>query len=89
MDQVPALLLPVSAPAAPAVDAGVALAVVDEALEQALITTGLFEDFDVTGKVLRVAPQERADRIRPESAGAGPAAVQQVLAHIVEFRRPR
>jgi hypothetical protein len=53
----------------------VALAVVDEALDQALMMTGLFEEFDVTGKVLRVAPLERADRIRPQSASAGPAAV--------------
>lgn len=53
----------------------VALAVVDEALDHALMMTGLFEEFDVTGKVLRVAPLERADRIRPQSAGAGPAAV--------------
>jgi hypothetical protein len=53
----------------------VALAVVDEALDQALMMTGLFEEFDVTGKVLRAAPLERADRIRPQSAGAGPAAV--------------
>ena len=53
----------------------VALAVVDEALDQALMMTGLFEELDVTGKVLRVAPLEWADRIRPQSAGAGPAAV--------------
>lgn len=48
-----------------------ALAVVDEALDRALMTTGLFEEFDVTGKVLRVAPQQQADRINTQSAGTG------------------
>ncbi len=37
-----------------------ALALVDEALDRALMTIGLFEEFDVTGKVLRVAPLEQA-----------------------------
>jgi hypothetical protein len=36
-----------------------ALSMVDEALDRALMTTGLFEEFDVTGKVLRVAPSQR------------------------------
>ena len=53
-----------------------ALAVVDDALDRALMMTGLFEKFDVTGKVLRVAPLHQAGRIRPQSAGAEPAAVQ-------------
>jgi len=50
------------------------LAVVDDALDHALMMTGLFEEFDVTGKDLPAAPLERAERIRPQSAGAGPAA---------------
>jgi hypothetical protein len=37
---------------------------VDTSLDQSLIETGLFEEFDVTGKVLRVAPLELAERIR-------------------------
>ena len=52
-----------------------ALAMVDEALDRALMTTGLFEEVDVTGKVLRVAPLEQADRIHQQPAGAGPAPV--------------
>ena len=52
-----------------------ALALVDEALDRALITTGLFEEFDVTGKVLRVAPLQEADRIYQQPAGTGPASV--------------
>jgi hypothetical protein len=36
----------------------------DTSLNQSLIKTGLFEEFDVTGKVLRVAPLELAERIR-------------------------
>jgi hypothetical protein len=36
-----------------------ALSMVDEALNRALMTTGLFEGFDVTGKMLRVAPSQR------------------------------
>ncbi len=46
-----------------------------EALDDALMTTGLFEQFDVTGKVLRVAPLDQAERISQEPAGpatAGP-----------------
>ncbi len=58
-----------------AANPGVALAVVDDALDQALMMTGLFEEFDVTGKALPAAPLERAEQIRPQSAGAGPAAV--------------
>ena len=52
-----------------------ALALADEALDRALMTTGLFEEFDVTGKVLRVAPLQLADRIRQQPAGTGPASV--------------
>jgi hypothetical protein len=52
-----------------------ALAVVDEALDCALMTTCLFEEFDVTGKVLRVAPLQQADRIHQQPAGTGPASV--------------
>jgi uncharacterized Ntn-hydrolase superfamily protein len=37
-----------------------ALSELDEVLDDALIVTGLFEEFDVTGKVLRVAPLDRA-----------------------------
>jgi hypothetical protein len=36
-----------------------ALSELDEALDDALMATGLFEEFDVTGKVLRVAPLDR------------------------------
>jgi hypothetical protein len=54
----------------------VALAVVDDALDRALMMTGLFEEFDVTGKVLRVAPLQQAGRIRLQSDGAEPAAVE-------------
>jgi hypothetical protein len=42
---------------------------VDEALDGALMATGLFEEFDVTGKVLRVAPLDQAGRISAEPAG--------------------
>jgi hypothetical protein len=52
-----------------------ALALVDEALDRALMTTGLFEEFDVTGKVLRVAPLQQANRIHQQPAGTGPASV--------------
>jgi hypothetical protein len=54
----------------PAANPRVALAVVDDALDRALMMTGLFEEFDVTGKVLRVAPLQQAGRIRPRSARA-------------------
>jgi hypothetical protein len=37
-----------------------ALSQLDEALDDALMATGLFEEFDVTGKILRVAPLDRA-----------------------------
>jgi hypothetical protein len=50
-----------------AANPGVVMAVVDNALDQALTMTGQFEEFDVTGKVLLVAPLERAERIRPQS----------------------
>ena len=56
-----------------------ALALVDEALDRALMTTGLFEEFDVTGKVLRVAPLQQADRIHQQPAGTGPASVKPRL----------
>jgi hypothetical protein len=46
-----------------------ALSLVDEALDRALMTTGLFEEFDVTGKVLRVAPLEQAERLRSQPGG--------------------
>jgi hypothetical protein len=32
----------------------------DGALDDSLIATGLFEEFDVTGRVLQVAPVDRA-----------------------------
>lgn len=48
-----------------------ALAVADEALDRALMATGLFEEFDVTGKVLRVAPLQRAQPIRQLPGGTG------------------
>jgi hypothetical protein len=50
-----------------------ALALVDDALDRALMTTGLFEEFDVTGKVLRVAPLQQAQRLHQQPAGTGPA----------------
>jgi hypothetical protein len=40
-----------------------ALARLGAVLDQALLRTGLFEQFDVTGAVLRVAPVERAAAI--------------------------
>jgi len=52
-----------------------ALALVDDALDRALMTTGLFEEFDVTGKVLRVAPLQQAQRLHQQAAGTGPASV--------------
>jgi hypothetical protein len=48
-----------------------ALALVDEALDRALMTTGLFDEFDVTGKVLPVAPLQQADRFHEQPAGLG------------------
>jgi hypothetical protein len=50
-----------------------ALAELDGALDDALMATGLFEQFDVTGKVLRVAPLDQAYRIRQEPAGPATA----------------
>jgi hypothetical protein len=35
-----------------------AMAVLDTAVDRSLIRTGLFEEFDATGRVLRVAPVE-------------------------------
>jgi hypothetical protein len=35
----------------------------DRSLDRAMMTTGLFEEFDTTGKVLRVAPREQAKRV--------------------------
>ena len=58
-----------------AVNPRAALALVDEALDRALMTTGLFEEFDVTGKVLRAAPLQRANRIHQQPAGTGQAPV--------------
>ena len=52
-----------------------ALALVDEALDRALMTTGLFDDFDVTGNVLRVARLQQADRFHGQPAGTGQAPV--------------
>lgn len=46
-----------------------ALALVDDALDRALMMTGLFEEFDVTGKVLRVAPVQQAQRIHQQPTG--------------------
>jgi hypothetical protein len=45
------------------------LAQVDDALDRALMATGLCEEFDVTGEVLRVAPLRQAEQCRPESGG--------------------
>jgi hypothetical protein len=45
-----------------------ALAAADEAVDGALAATGLLEDFDITGKVLWVAPLELAERLL-ESTG--------------------
>jgi hypothetical protein len=61
-----------------AANPGVAFAVVDDALDQALMMTGLFEEFDVSGKVLLAGPLERAERIpaavsrRRASSGISP-----------------
>jgi hypothetical protein len=41
----------------------------DIALNDALMTTGLFEEFDVTGKVLRVGPLDQVGRERPAPGG--------------------
>jgi hypothetical protein len=41
-----------------------AIARLDTSLQRSLMVTGLFEEFDVTGTVLRIAPLERAERIR-------------------------
>jgi hypothetical protein len=38
---------------------------VEALLDRSLLATGLFEEFDVTGKVLHVAPLERTERIGP------------------------
>ena len=35
----------------------------DAALDRSLMATGLFEEFDVSGRVLRVAPWESAERL--------------------------
>ncbi|HEY4466027.1 MAG TPA: hypothetical protein VGN41_25425, partial [Streptosporangiaceae bacterium] len=40
-----------------------ALSQLDEALDDALMATGLFEEFDVTGKVLRVGPLDQVWRL--------------------------
>jgi len=40
-----------------------AIAWIDAAVDRVLMRTGLFEEFDVTGKVLHVAPVEWAGRI--------------------------
>jgi hypothetical protein len=40
-----------------------AVADVSRCVDQALLATGLFEVFDVTGRMLRVAPPERAGMI--------------------------
>jgi hypothetical protein len=40
-----------------------AIAMVDGLLDRCLLATGLFEEFDATGKVIRVAPVERAEGI--------------------------
>jgi hypothetical protein len=47
------------------------------AVDRSLIATGLFEEFDVTGKVIRIAPLELADRLGelpPPPAPPRPAA---------------
>lgn len=41
----------------------------DMPVDQSLIATGYFEEFDVTGKILRVAPLELAERIRHRVEG--------------------
>lgn len=40
-----------------------AMAMVDGLLDRCLLATGLFEEFDATGKVIHVAPVERAEWI--------------------------
>lgn len=69
-----ASVLVVSA-AVDAANARAALSQVDEALDRALMTTGLFEEFDVTGKVLRVAPLQQAERLgsQPDGGAGGTA----------------
>jgi hypothetical protein len=42
-----------------------ALTRLDAALDDSLIATGLFEEFDVTGRVLQVAPAEQPWRAAP------------------------
>jgi hypothetical protein len=39
-----------------------AMARLDKAIDDALMASGLFEEFDVTGKVLRAAPLDHASR---------------------------
>jgi hypothetical protein len=39
-----------------------AIAWIDAAVDRVLVRTGLFEEFDVTGKVLHVAPVEQVGR---------------------------
>ena len=41
----------------------------DAALDRSLVATGLFEKFDVSGRVLRVAPWESAERLYEEPGG--------------------
>ncbi|MFC6881825.1 MULTISPECIES: hypothetical protein [Actinomadura] len=40
-----------------------ALTALDEHLQRALMSTGLFEEFDVSGRILHVAPQHAAERV--------------------------
>ena len=46
-----------------------AITQLDAALDRSLIATGLFEEFDVSGRVLRVAPWESSERLHEESGG--------------------
>lgn len=48
-----------------------ALTRLDSALDESLMATGFFEEFDVTGKVLRVAPSDHVWREPAVPAGEG------------------
>ena len=46
-----------------------ALTAVNTSVDRSLLSTGLFDEFDVTGKVLRIAPLEQLDRPYQTPAG--------------------
>jgi hypothetical protein len=50
-------------------DPRTAITRLDASLDQSLMATGLFEEFDVSGRVLRVAPWESAERLHEEAGG--------------------